>query len=172
MRKTYLVLSFSLFLFKESFAQSILNQYVQEGCQNNQLIKQREFALEKSVYALKEAKTLFLPSINLLTDYFLGEGGRTVDFPAGDLLNPVYSSLNQLTNSNNFPRLNNQSIQLNPSNFYDVKFRTTMPMLNLEIEYNKRIKKDQVAVYETCGNMLADAERVYRNHVDLFSREF
>lgn len=157
MRKSFFALSFSILLFNVSFAQSILNQYVQEGCRNNQIISQKEFALEKSVYALKEAKSLFLPSISLMTDYFLGEGGRTVDFPAGDLLNPVYISLNQLTNSNNFPKLNNQSIQLNPSNFYDVKFRTTMPMLNLEIEYNKRIKKDQVAMQQV--------------EIDLYKRE-
>ncbi|MCH8553977.1 MAG: TolC family protein [Schleiferiaceae bacterium] len=134
----------SLILSKVCFSQSILEQYIQEGYQNNQSIQQQELTLEKSVYALKEAKSLFLPSISFMTDYFLAGGGRTVDFPAGDLLNPVYSSLNQLTNSNNFPQLDNQQILLNPDNFYDIKFRTTLPLLNLEIDYNRRIKREQV----------------------------
>lgn len=133
---------------KTSFSQQILEQYIRDGWTNNQSIQQQGFVFEKSVYALKEAKSLFLPSITFMTDYFLAGGGRTVDFPAGDLLNPVYGSLNQLTNSNNFPQLNNQSILLNPNNFYDIKFRTALPLLNLEIEYNKRIKREQVAIQQ------------------------
>jgi hypothetical protein len=49
-----------------------------------------------------------------MTDYFMAGGGRTVDFPVGDLLNPVYTTLNQLTGGNNFPQVTNQSILLNP----------------------------------------------------------
>ena len=91
---------------------------------------------------------MYLPNISFMTDYFLAGGGRTVDFPAGDLLNPVYSTLNQLTGSNSFPVLENQNILLNPDNFYDAKFRTSLPLLNLEIEYNRRIKKDQISVQQ------------------------
>lgn len=145
-----IILLFSLFVFYQSQlkAQTALEDYVKLGLKNNESIQQQRFQLEKSVYALKEAKSLFLPSVTFMTDYFFAGGGRTVDFPAGDLLNPVYSTLNQLTNSNGFPQLENQSILLNPDNFYDTKFRTSMPLLNLEIEYNRRIKKDQVALQQ------------------------
>jgi len=128
--------------------QSILEQYIEEGLANNQSIQQEVFILEKSVLALQEAKTLFLPRVSLMADYFLAGGGRTVDFPAGDLLNPVYSSLNQLTNGNDFPVLQNQSILLNPNNFYDVKLRTSMPLLNLELTFNKRVKHAQVSMQQ------------------------
>jgi outer membrane protein TolC len=137
--------------------QAILDQYIQTGFEKNLSIHQQQFALEKSAYALKEAKTLFLPSVGLLTDYFLAGGGRTVDFPAGDLLNPVYNSLNQLTNSTDFPVLENENILLNPNNFYDIKLRTTLPILNLEIAYNRRIKEKQV-----------DLQKL---EVDLYKRE-
>jgi outer membrane protein TolC len=33
---------------------------------------------------------------------------------------------------------------LNPDNFYDAKFRTSLPILNAELVYNKRIKSQQV----------------------------
>ncbi len=135
-----------LLVYNLSHSQTPLETYIKEGFTKNLSIKQQAFALEKSMYALKEAKTLFLPNVSFKTDYFLAGGGRTVDFPAGDLLNPVYGKLNQLTNSNNFPQLQNQSILLNPNNFYDAKFRTTLPLLNLEIEYNKRIKREQVSL--------------------------
>ncbi|MGF1637657.1 MAG: TolC family protein [Cyclobacteriaceae bacterium] len=133
--------------------QSILDQYVYAGLTKNQNIQQQQISLEKSIYALKEAKSLFLPAVSFQTDYFLAGGGRTVDFPAGDLLNPVYNSLNQLTNGNNFPQLENQNILLNPNNFYDAKFRTILPVFNLEIEYNKRIRSEQVALQEVEVNL-------------------
>jgi outer membrane protein TolC len=58
-------------------------------------------------------------------------------------MNPVYTTLNQLTASNNFPQVKNQSILLNPNNFYDVKLHTIYPIINAELVYNKRIKSQQ-----------------------------
>lgn len=148
MKKKLHLLGLSLLLVSNSFSQSILEQYIQIGLSHNQHIQQQQFTLEKSLYALKEAKALFLPNVSFMADYFLAGGGRTVDFPAGDLLNPIYNSLNELTNSDRFPQLNNQNILLNPNNFYDAKFRTTLPILNLELEYNKRIKREQLSLQQ------------------------
>ncbi len=147
----------SIITMQIGFSQSVLENYIHTGFSENQSLQQEQMQLEKSIYALQEAKTLFLPNVSFRADYFLAGGGRTVDFPAGDLLNPVYGTLNQLTNSSSFPQLANQSILLNPNNFYDAKFRTTLPLLNLEIEYNRRIKKDQV-----------DLQRI---EIDLYKRE-
>ncbi len=144
MKFNFLIVAIALVGIKSASAQTILDEYIQEGFKNNQGLQQQQIALEKSLFALKEAKALFLPQVAFSTDYFLAGGGRTVDFPAGDLLNPVYSTLNQLTNSSNFPQLENQQILLNPNNFYDAKFRTTLPLFNLEIAYNARIKREQM----------------------------
>src|SRR5690349_18680348 len=95
-------------------AQSQLDQYIQQGLASNQSIRQQSFTLEKNVYALKEAKTMFLPDISFSTTYSKAEGGRTIDVPVGDLLNGAYATLNQLTGSNSFPRLQNQHILINP----------------------------------------------------------
>lgn len=125
-------------------AQSKLDEYIQEGLSSNQSIKQQTFMLDKNVYALKEAKSMFLPDVSFLTTYTKADGGRTIDFPTGDLLNGAYATLNQLTGSHTFPQLQNQRILLNPDNFYDAKFRTSLPILNAELIYNKRIKLQQV----------------------------
>jgi outer membrane protein TolC len=125
-------------------AQEHLNLYINQALQANQGIKQQNFQLEKSLFALKEAKGMFLPSVTFSTTYTKADGGRTIDFPTGDLLNQTYSTLNQLTGTNSFPQLENQSILLNPDNFYDAKFRTSMPLFNAELIYNKRIKQQQV----------------------------
>lgn len=127
-----------------SKAQSLLDGYIQEGLRSNQSIKQQVFMLEKNVYALKEAKNMFLPDVTFSTAYTKADGGRTINFPTGDLLNGVYATLNQLTGTNSFPQLKNESILLNPDNYYDAKFRTTWPILNAELIYNKRIKLQQM----------------------------
>jgi len=138
----FLLLQFSL------EGQSPLDNYIEEGFRNNLMVREQNIALEKSLSALKEAQSLFLPSVVFQSDYFLAGGGRTVDFPAGDLLNPVYSTLNQLAGGGNFPQLQNERILLNPHNFYDVKFRTSAPLFNLELNYNKRIKQHQVSLQQ------------------------
>jgi len=127
-------------------AQTRLDTYIQMGLENNEVIKQQNFDINKSMYALQEARALFYPTVSLNANYTRADGGRTIDIPIGDLLNPVYGSLNQITNSNAFPTLQNQSVLLNPDNFYDAKIHTTMPLLNFEIIYNKRIRSQQASL--------------------------
>jgi len=132
-----------LLLVGSAYSQTHLEQYINLALSSNETIRQQQFLLDKSLWALKEAKSLFLPHVELNGTYTLADGGRTVDIPVGDLVNPVYKTLNQLTASNNFPQVENRSILLNPNNFYDVKLHTTYPIINAEIAYNKKIKSQQ-----------------------------
>jgi outer membrane protein TolC len=128
------------------YSQNHLDRYIEVGMENNEVIKQKNFDINKSMYALKEAHSLFSPTVTFVSNYTIADGGRTIDIPIGDMLNPMYSTLNQITNSNAFPQLQNQSILINPNNFYDVKLHTTMPLLNYEIIYNKKIKAQQTTL--------------------------
>jgi outer membrane protein TolC len=141
MKKTLILMA--ILLGYHGYSQSKLDGYIETGLKNNEVIKQYNFDINKSMYALKEARSLFFPTVTLNGNYTKAEGGRTIDIPIGDLLNPVYSTLNQLTNTNAFPTLQNQSVLINPDNFYDAKIHTTMPLLNFKIIYNKRIKNQQ-----------------------------
>jgi outer membrane protein TolC len=125
-------------------AQQILETYIQEGLANNLVLKEKNASLEQSLLALKDAKSFFLPSMDFGASYTLAEGGRTIAFPVGDLLNPVYATLNKLTASSSFPQIENVSEQLLPNNFYDTRFRTTLPLLNTDIKYQNQIRKEQV----------------------------
>ncbi|MFC4231399.1 TolC family protein [Parasediminibacterium paludis] len=140
----YLIFLFLLSIGFNSKAQSNIDKYISLGLNNNQSIQQQNFELSKAMYALKEARTLYYPNVAFNTTYTLSQGGRVIGLPLGDLLNSAYATLNQLTASNNFPKLQNQNIQLNPNNFYDVKLRTTYPIFNPDIKYNYRIKDEQV----------------------------
>lgn len=145
MIKKTLTLTLVLFGYL-GYSQSKLDGHIEVGLKNNEVIKQHNFDINKSMYALKEARSLFYPTVSLNGSYTKAEGGRTINIPIGDMLNPVYNTLNQITNSNAFPTLENQSVLINPDNFYDAKIHTTMPLLNFEIIYNKRIKNQQTSL--------------------------
>uniref|UniRef100_UPI004047B138 TolC family protein n=1 Tax=Algoriphagus sp. TaxID=1872435 RepID=UPI004047B138 len=125
-------------------AQQVLETYIKEGLANNLVLQEKNASLEQSLVALRDAKSYFLPSVDFGASYTLAEGGRTIAFPVGDLLNPVYSTLNKLTASNSFPQIANVSEQLLPDNFYDTRFRTTVPVLNTDLIYQNQIRKEQV----------------------------
>jgi len=126
-------------------AQQRVDEYVAEGLANNLVLKEKNTSLEQSLLALKDAKSYFLPSLEFGASYTLAKGGRTIDFPIGDLLNPVYTTLNRLTGTNSFPQLENVSNQLLPNDFYDARFRATLPLLNTDLNFQKQIRAQQVA---------------------------
>jgi outer membrane protein TolC len=157
-------------------AQSRLEDYIRQGIESNQSIHQQNFLLEKNIYALGEAKSMFLPNVSFLTTYTKADGGRTIDIPVGDMLNNVYSTLNQLTGTGAFPQLQNRSEQLNPDNFYDAKFRVTQPILNAELNYNRKIKLKQVDLQKTevqlyKRELVKEIKTAYYNYLKVVNAE-
>ncbi|MGJ1195765.1 TolC family protein [Sphingobacterium spiritivorum] len=136
------------FITVSSQAQEVLDIYVSEAFRNNIVLQQKDVSLEKAQYALKTAKSLFLPTVAFQGAYQTADGGRNIPLPLGDLLNPIYTTLNQLTQSSQFPVMENQSINFLPKNFYDAKIRTTMPIINTDLTYNKRISEQQVVLQQ------------------------
>lgn len=127
-------------------AQDVLERYITEGIEGNLVLKRRHISFEKATYALKTAKSMFLPAVNLQAGYQTADGGRNIPLPIGDMLNPVYRTLNQLTQSDQFPQIQNETINFLPRNYYDAHIRTTMPLINTEIGHNRRIHEQQVAL--------------------------
>ncbi len=128
--------------------QDILDEYLAIGLENNLVLKEKNIDLEQSLLALKDARSYFLPAVDFGASYNLARGGRTIDIPLGDLLNGVYSTLNELTDSNQFPQLQNASEQFLPNNFYDARFRVTMPLINPDLKFQKDIRQNQVLLSE------------------------
>lgn len=132
---------------------STLDAYISEAFQNNEGLHQEQFGLEKSLYALDEARSLFLPNVSLQSSYTGAAGGRAVDLPLGDLLNNAYATLNKLTASHDFPQLSNQTFLLNTNNFYDAHLHTTLPLINAELWYNRQIKKQLITARQASVNV-------------------
>jgi len=157
-------------------AQSALDNYINAGLKNNIVVQQKNIALDKAINALKEAKTYFLPSFNFNGTYTSGEGGRNIPLPIGDLLDPVYGTLNKLTQTNEFPQISNESINFFPTNFYDAKVRTSLAVYNSDLYYNKDIKKQQVQLQEyEVGtykrDLVKDIKVAYYNYLMALSSE-
>jgi outer membrane protein len=148
--------------------QEILNDYINYGLENNLVLKQKQSGYQKSIEALKEARGLFYPSISFNARYTISEGGRVIDFPVGDLLNPVYSTLNALTSSTLFPMIGNQQIRFLRPTEQETKIRLTQPVFNPDIFYNSRIKKE-LSVFEEADveqykrELIAEIKKAYYN---------
>lgn len=126
----------------------ILEQYIQDAIQHNLSLKQERLEIEKSIENVNQARANFMPKVTFNPNYSLAAGGRKLSFPVGDLLNPVYSTLNQLTRTNNFPQIENVNQQLIPNNFHDTKFSFQYPIFNTDIRYNLLIQRDLLSAEE------------------------
>jgi outer membrane protein len=123
-------------------ASPILDNYLRIGLDSNLALHQRNFDLQRSLLDLKRARAQFYPQAGFSSQYTLADGGRTQSIPVGDLLNGVYSTLNQLTGTNKFPQVANQSVQFLPNNFQDTKMEITLPILNSDLQYNKAVNSE------------------------------
>jgi outer membrane protein TolC len=137
---------------------SILDEYIEIGFQENIVIKQKSITVEKALLSLQSAQSLYQPTLAFQGGYQSGEGGRSISFPVGDMLNPVYATLNQLTKSNAFPKISNVETNFFPRNFYDVKLTSVMPIYNRDISINKEIQS------QTLGIQKADIQ-VYKREL-------
>lgn len=137
-----------LIISVQSKGQQVLDAYIKTSFEQNIVLQQKNISLEKAQNSLKVAKSWFLPSVSLQAGYQTAEGGRNIPLPLGDMLNPIYTTLNQLTGSSDFPMINNRTVNFLPKNFHDAKVRTTVPILNTDIVYNKRIAEQQLLLQE------------------------
>ncbi len=138
--------------------EEILENYIDEGLQNNLALKQREFSFERSISALDEARGLFMPSIEVNARYSRAGGGRTFEIPVGDLVNPIYSGLNQVIGSNVYPtNLPNEEIKFLREKEHDTKLRLIQPIFQPKILFNYKIKDN-----------LKDIQKAER---DIYARE-
>jgi len=143
-----IILCCLLCIVKALPAQDILNQYIRQGLENNLALKQKEAGLRKSMEALKEAKGLFYPNLAVNARYTYSQGGRSIAFPIGDLMNPVYSALNGLLSTNEFQMVENQEFQFLRTTEHETKLRLVQPVLNTDIVYNAKIKQGYTVAEE------------------------
>ena len=136
-------------VFAQAQKSGILENYVEEGLQNNLSLHQESLEIKKSVEAIRQAKALFYPRLSFNPTYSYAAGGRRLNFPVGDLLNPAYKTLNELTGTNQFPtNIENVNELLAPTNFHDTKVNVQYSIYNPEIKYNYLVQKSLLSAQE------------------------
>jgi outer membrane protein TolC len=143
-----LALSALLLLQFRSYGQSVLDQYIRQAIDSNLALQQKQVDITKAKLDLERAKAWFFPQVNLNAQYTLANGGRTQDLPIGDLMNPVYKTLNQLTGSSAFPQISNQTIQFLPNDFHETKVEVNYAVFNKDRQHTQRIQAGMIGVQE------------------------
>lgn len=149
MKRTLLPLLICLLLPAGLAGQDVLAGYVAEGLAQNLALQRQDLAQAQARAALQTARGWFMPQVSFLASYTLAGGGRTLAFPVGDLLNPVYATLNQLTETQQFPtNIENVNEQFLPNNFQETKFRVVQPLFNTDLYFNYRAQQALVGVQD------------------------
>jgi outer membrane protein TolC len=143
-----LTLSALLLLQFSGYGQSVLDQYIRQAIDSNLALQQKRVDITKAKLDLERAKAWFFPQVNLNAQYTLANGGRTQDLPIGDLMNPVYKTLNQLTGSSAFPQISNQTIQFLPNDFHETKVEVNYAIFNKDRQHTQKIQSGMIAVQE------------------------
>lgn len=129
--------------------QNIIEKYVQQGLDNNIQVIKDQISLDQQQNAIAVAKSNFLPTVSFKADYLLAAGGRDIFIPIGDLMNPVYQTLNTITGESQFPtNLQNVEEQFLPNNFHDTRVEFYQPIFNTSIYYNQLAQERLISVQE------------------------
>jgi outer membrane protein len=109
-----------------------LQQLVDEALVANLELRASGLTVQQRLAALAQARARYLPAIDFAARYSVADGGRTIDIPVGDLVNPVYETLEQLLAAQGtptpFPRVANESIELLRNPEQETRFILTQPL--------------------------------------------
>jgi len=119
--------------------------YVSEALAGNLALQVRTLDLETARARLAAARAALQPRVDLIARLSVADGGRTTDVPTGDLLNPVYQTLNDYLRSQGqpatFPRIPNVSIPFLREHEQETKLRLTQPVYRPEITRGVRARR-------------------------------
>lgn len=109
-----------------------LRQLVDEALHANLELRASSLTVQQRLAALDQARARYLPAVDFAARYTVADGGRTIDIPVGDLVNPIYATLEQVLAAQGapaeLPRVANQSIELLRSPEQETKLVLAQPL--------------------------------------------
>jgi len=142
-----------------------LREVLDDALVANLELRAGESTVQQRMAALDQARARYLPVIDIASRYSVADGGRTIDLPIGDLLNPVYATLDQLLagsgQSPQFPRVKNQSVALLRSNEQETKLALEQPLY--EPRLGPAVAANQAEVERATAGLTALRSRIVRD---------
>lgn len=147
----------------------VLQDYILMALESNEGLKQAKLDYAANLAALKQAKGLFFPEVRLDARYTVADGGRIISFPIGDLLNPVYSTLNLLTMSEQFPQVENEEFPFFRPTEHETKARLVQPIFNADLYHNVKLRQQgaeiaRIGVERYREELILEVQKAYYNY--------
>ncbi|PAW61393.1 MAG: hypothetical protein B9S34_16280 [Opitutia bacterium Tous-C1TDCM] len=118
-------------------APATAERYVAEALAANPGLAAQGLEAEAAQARVAELRGAWQPRVDLLARYSRADGGRTIGFPAGDLLNGAYGVLNDFLRTQGRPAafapLSNQTVALLRREEQETKLRLTQPIYRPEL---------------------------------------
>jgi outer membrane protein len=137
----------------------VIDEYVREGLQSNLALRAQSLEVERSAAALDEARARYFPEAALAARYTRAEGGRVIELPLGDALNPAYQTLNDLLVAQGqqpqFPVVQNEVIPFLREREQDTRVMLRMPLIAPVIPAAVRAQRELLGASEYARTALA-----------------
>ena len=122
--------------------QRVADALVAEALESNLGLSAVQAGVDQRLAALDIARARFLPTLDLQLRYSAADGGREFELPVGDLLNPVYDSLNALLAAAGQPApftpIANQTLGFLREREQDSVLRLSQPLYDARITAARR----------------------------------
>jgi outer membrane protein TolC len=132
---------------------------VREGLKSNLALRAQTLEVERSTAALDAARARWFPEVGFAARYSRSEGGRTIDLPLGDALNPAYQTLNDLLvlhgQQPQFPLVQNETIAFLREREQDTRVTLRMPLIAPAIPAAVRTQRELLGSSEYARTALA-----------------
>jgi outer membrane protein len=126
----------------------VIDDYVREALHSNLSLRADSLEVERNIAALDAAKARFFPTVSFDARYTRAQGGREIDVPLGSLVNPIYSTLNQLLVAQGRPAeftpIQNQTILFQREREQDTRFTVRQALYSPAIPAAVRAERAQL----------------------------
>jgi outer membrane protein len=151
--------------FQPATVEAGLRELLDDALAANLELRASAAAIQQRMAALDQARARYLPVLDIAARYSVADGGRTIDFPVGDLLNPVYATLDELLVASGqpprFPRIENQSVTFLRGNEQETKLVLEQPLY--EPRLRPAVAANRAEVDRATANQAALRSRVIRD---------
>src|SRR5690349_103326 len=138
---------------------AVIDGYVREGLKSNLSLRAQTLEVDRAVAALDEARARYFPEAALAARYSRSEGGRMIELPLGQALNPAYHTLNDLMIAQGqqpqFPVVQDETIAFLREEEQDTRITLRMPLLQPAIPAAVRAQRELLGASEYAHVALA-----------------